>query len=180
MRYAPQWSRFAPTCGSPDLRLRPLTEIQRNARGTLAALAHRSARHVKQRPEALTQGLQAVSVAAVEQLGRVANGVRELAVIRLPPDVARPAGLPGELLDVDALVEAELGVRAAQAGLLHAAPGADAGAVRERVVVDPDHPRLDLVRHALALRAVLGPDRGPEPELGVVGELYRLLLGIDS
>ena len=38
--------------------------------------------------------------------------------------------------------EPELGVRAPQAGLLHAAPGARAGAVAEHVVVDPDHPRL--------------------------------------
>ena len=48
-------------------------------------------------------------------------------------------------LDVHALVEAELRVRAPEAGVLDAAPGALAGAVRVRVVVDPDHARLDPV-----------------------------------
>ena len=50
----------------------------------------------------------------------------------------------------------------------------------ERVVVDPDHPGLDLARDPLALLAVAGPDRGAEAEVRVVGELERLLLGADD
>src|SRR5689334_15382586 len=111
----------------------------------LLPLAHRPPRHREERQEPFPQGLQPVAVAAVEQLSGGPDRVAELAVIRLPPHVASPARLPGELLDVHALVEAELGVRAAQAGLLDAAPGALAGTVGEGVVVDPDHPRLDLV-----------------------------------
>src|SRR5215204_6081554 len=143
-----------PICGKTGRRGSPLT-----------ALAHGSARHLNQRADPLAQCLQPVAVAAVEQLGRVADRVTELAVVRLPPHVASPARLPGELFDVHALVEAELRVRAAQARVLDTTPGADAGAVRERVVVDPDHPRFDLVRHPLPLGAVLGPDRGAEAEL---------------
>ena len=78
-----------------------------------------------------------------------------------------------------ALVEAELRMRAAEARVLHAAPGALAGAVRVGVVVGPDHSRLDLAGDPLALVAVERPDRCPEPELGVVGEVDRLLLGVD-
>src|SRR5262245_14051290 len=115
----------------------------------LLALLHRAPRHLDQRPEPLAQRLQAVAVAAVEDLRRGADRVGELAVVWLPPQIPCPAGLPGELLNVHALVEAELGVGAPQAGVLHSAPRALAGAVGEGVVVDPDHPGLDLVRHPL-------------------------------
>src|SRR4029450_4762962 len=82
--------------------------------------------------------------------------------------------------DVDALVEAEFRVRAADPRVLDAPPGALAGAVAEGGVVGPDHPRLDSPRDPRALLAVLGPDRGAEAELGVVGEVDRLLLGVDD
>src|SRR6185503_3269307 len=45
---------------------------------------------------------------------------------------------------------------------------------------DPDHPRLDPAGNAGAALAVLGPDRGAEAELGVVGEVDRFLLGVDD
>src|SRR5256714_8663260 len=97
----------------------------------------------------------------------------------MPPEVAGEPRLPGDKLDVGALVKAELRVRAAEARVLDAAPRALAGAVAERVVVGPDHARLDPAGDPLALLAIRGPDRGAEAELGVVGQLHRLLVGID-
>src|SRR4029077_8039049 len=97
----------------------------------LLALLHGPPGDLHQRPEALAQCLESVAVAAVSQLRRGADGVGQLPVIWLPPHVPGPAWLPGELLDVDALVEPELRVRAAEPGILDAAPCALAGAVRE-------------------------------------------------
>src|SRR5207342_2742839 len=116
---------------------------------------------------------------AVEQPRGGTHRLAEGGVVGMPPEVPGEARLPGVLLDVGALVEAEFGVRAADARVLDAAPGALAGAVAEGVVVDPDHPRLDPPGDPLALLAVLRPDRGAEAELGVVGEVDRLLLAVD-
>src|SRR3954469_23067209 len=145
-----------------------------------APLLHGSPPDLQQRRRPLAQRLRARLPFAVEDLRRGADGVAEGLVVGVPPEVAGQARLPGVGLDVDALVEAEFGVRAAEAGVLDAAPGALAGAVAEGVVVDPDHSRLDPPGDAGAALAVLGPDRGAEAELGVVGEVDRLLLGVDD
>src|SRR4051794_9917128 len=144
-----------------------------------AALLQRAPADLEQRAAALAQGLRPLRTLAVEQLRRGADRVAEGAVVGVPPEVAGEAGLPGVVLDVGALVEAEFGVRAADAGVLDATPGALAGAVAEGVVVDPDHSRFDPAGDPLALLAVPGPNRGAEAELGVVGEFDRLLLAVD-
>ena len=176
---------------SPKSRRRPRSSIAVLTRGDSSPSSDRSSgqrrflRSVR-RPTASSGPAPSRSAAvrvralAVEQLRRGADRLAEGAVVGVPPEVAGQPRLPGVHLDVDALVEAEFGVRAADAGVLDAAPGALAGAVAEGVVVDPDHPRLDPPRDPLALLAVLGPDRGAEAELGVVGEVDRLLLGVDD
>lgn len=45
--------------------------------------------------------------------------------------------------------------------------------------IDPSNPGVDLFRHAERLRQILGPDPGAEPELAVVRQLYRFVLGIE-
>src|SRR4051812_48448927 len=146
----------------------------------LAALLQGAAPDLHQRCRTLAQRFGPDLAFAVEDLRRGFDRLAQGLVIGVPPEVAGQARLPGVGLDVDALVEAEFGVRAAEAGVLDAAPGALAGAVAEGVVVDPDHPRLDPPRDAGAPLAVLGPDRGAEAELGVVGKVDRLLLGVDD
>src|SRR4051794_13803561 len=89
-----------------------------------------------------------IRVPAVEELRGGVHRLAERCVVRVPPEIARARGLPHHLLDVHALVEAELGVRAAEAGVLRSAPGALAGAVRVHVVVEPDHPGLEPTGHA--------------------------------
>src|SRR4029077_3306933 len=148
--------------------------------GPSAALAQGAGADLEQRPCALAQGLRASRALAIEQLRRGAHRFAQGAVVGVPPEVAGGPGLPGVHLDVDALIEAEFGVRPTDAGVLDAAPGALAGAVAEGVVVDPDHARLDSPRDPRPLLAVLGPDRGAEAELGIVGEVDRLLLGVDD
>src|SRR4051794_23490655 len=71
-------------------------------------------------------------------------------------------------------------MRAADAGVLDAAPRALARRMCVRMVVDPDHAGLDALGHPLALRAVLRPNRGAEAEVRVVGSPHRLLLGVDD
>src|ERR1051326_2552670 len=151
-------------------------------RGTplTAPLSQSTSPYREQRSGALAQRLGADGALAVEQLRRGAHRFPHRLVVRVPPEVAGQPRLPGVHLDVYALVEAELRVRAADARVLDAAPRALAGAVAEGVVVDPDHARLDATGDPRALLAVLGPDRGAEPELGVVGEVDRLLLGVDD
>ena len=133
---------------------------------------------LSQRESALPPGLPAVGLTAVEQPSGRLDAVAERLVVGVPPEVADAARLPHELLDVDELVEAELRVRPAEAGVLHPAPGALAGAVGVHVVVDPHHAGLQLPRHALAAQAVAGPDRGAEAEPRVVGERDGLVLAV--
>src|SRR5215207_7752325 len=142
----------------------------------LEHVAQRLAAHTGQRQRAAAQRARLVGVAAVEQPRRGLHRLAERLVVRVPPEVARARRLPGHELDVHALVEAELRVRAADARVLHATPGARAGAVAEHVVVHPDHPRLEPPGDALALRAVHGPDRRAKAELRVVRERDRLVL----
>src|SRR5208283_5731888 len=47
--------------------------------------------------------------------------------------------------------------------------------VRDRERVDEHHARLDLLGEAPLLGGVFGPGIGAEPEVGVVGERYRLV-----
>src|SRR4051812_2473541 len=146
----------------------------------LAALLQGAAPDLHQRCRTLAQRFGPDLAFAVEDLRRGFDRLAQGLVIGVPPEVAGEARLPGVGLDVDALVEAEFGVRAAEAGVLNPAPGALAGAVGEGVVVDPDHPRLDPPGDPGAALAVLGPDGGAEAEFGVVGEVDRLLLGVDD
>src|SRR3954467_8961898 len=111
----------------------------------------------RERAGAALQGLALVLVAAVEELRRRVEARAERAVVRVPPEVPRARGLPRDVLHVHALVEAELGVRATEPRLLHAAPRALEGAVRVHVVVDPHAARLETARDPLALLAVEGP-----------------------
>src|SRR3954471_6940231 len=128
----------------------------------LEDVSDRLAAHPHQREEAAAQRARLVGVATVEEAGGGLHCLPERLVVRVPPEVARARGLPGHELDVHALVQAELRVRAAEAGALHAAPGARAGAMAEHVVVHPHHPGLEPARDALALRSVHRPDRGAE------------------
>src|SRR5262249_18321648 len=135
---------------------------------------------LQQGRRALAQRLRPDLAPAVEDPRRGPHRIAEGLVVGVPPEVTGHPRLPGVHLDVDALVEAEFGVRATEAGVLDPAPGALAGAVAEGVVVAPDHSRLDPPRDAGAALAVPGPNRGAEAELGVVGEVDRLLLGVDD
>ena len=96
---------------------------------------------LQQRPDPVAQRAGADRRAAVQDRRRLAQRLAERLVVRVPPGVADRRGLPHAQLDVHALVQAELRVRAAEAGVLDAAPRALAGAVAEHVVVDPDHAR---------------------------------------
>src|SRR5882757_830191 len=93
-----------------------------------ATLAQGAPAHPQQRHGALAERLGANGALSVEGLGRGADGFAEGAVVGLPPEVAGQPGLPGVHLDVHALVEAEFGVRAADARVLDSAPGALTGA----------------------------------------------------
>src|SRR4051794_31461376 len=128
----------------------------------------RLARDARERAGAPLERRPLVLVAAVQELrGRVERGA-ERAVVRVPPEVPRARGLPGDVLHVHAFVEPELRMRASQTRLLHATPRALAGAVRVHVIVEPDGAGLDPTCDVLALRAVERPDRGAEAELRVV------------
>src|SRR5205807_6478086 len=103
---------------------------ERAAHGLLPQLEERS--RVPDERRAL------VGVAPVQELGgRVERGPHRL-VVRMPPEVAQPRGLPRHLLDVHALVEPELGVRSPDPGVLHTSPRTRTQPVRVHVVVDPD------------------------------------------
>ena len=85
--------------------------------------AQRPARHLEQRHGALAQRALAVGLAgAVQQLRRRADRLAQRLVVRVPPEVAHPAGLVDDQLHVHALVEAELRVRSAQSRVLDPAP----------------------------------------------------------
>ena len=77
----------------------------------------------------------------------------------------------------DELVDAVLGEFAAVARVLHAAEGDSWVGLRR--LVDVAHPGLHLAGDALAALEVVGPDRGAEAELGVVGDFDGLLLVLD-
>src|SRR3954453_23331431 len=87
-----------------------------------ASSTERLAPEPRERAGASLQRRPLVLVAAVEQLCRRMKAGPERAVVRVPPEVARARGLPRDVLHVHALVEAELGVRAAESRLLHPAP----------------------------------------------------------
>src|SRR5438874_11256737 len=84
----------------------------------------RAARHLGERQAALAPGPAAIGLAAVEQPDGRLDAPPERLVIGVPPEVADAARLPHQLLDVDELVEPELRVRPAEAGVLHPAPSA--------------------------------------------------------
>src|SRR5919197_4735915 len=85
------------------------------------------------RDRAAPESAGLVVVAPVEQLRRRVQRLRYGFVVGVPPEVAQARARPGDELDVKAFVEAELGVRAPQPGVLHATPGTGAGAVRVHV-----------------------------------------------
>src|SRR4051812_45939312 len=132
------------------------------------APAHGAPTDLQQRPRPVAERLRPHLATAVQDARRVAHRLAQRAVVGVLPEVPGQPRLPGVHLDVDALVEAEFGVRAAEPGVLHAAPRALAGAVAEGVVVDPDHARLEHLRDAFAARPVARPDRGAEAEPRVV------------
>src|ERR1019366_3016564 len=101
---------------------------------------------------------------AVEHRGGLAQRLAQRFVVRMPPGVAQGRALPHAQLDVHAFIEPELGVGAAQAGVLDTAPRALTGAVAEHVVVDPHHPGLQLAGDPLALAAIGCPNRRAETE----------------
>src|SRR3954454_16133587 len=91
--------------------------------------AERSTGQPGDRNRAAPQRGALVVVPPVEQLRRGVHRAGDRLVVGVPPEVAQARARPGHELHVDALPEAELGVRAAEAGLLDTAPGAGAGAV---------------------------------------------------
>src|SRR5690606_7059899 len=107
----------APTSTFP----RPGLGESRTRRGS-ATLAQGADADLEQRQGALAQRAQALGPGAVEDPRRAAHGLAQGAVGGVPPEIAGQARLPGVDLDVDALVETEFRVRAADAGVLDAAP----------------------------------------------------------
>src|SRR6187200_3659161 len=89
-----------------------------------AALLQGATPDLQQWPRTFAQRLGADLALAVEDLRRGFDRLAEGLVVGVPPEVAGQARLPGVHIDVDALVEAELGVRAADTGVLDAPPGA--------------------------------------------------------
>src|SRR5437588_5831544 len=98
---------------------------------------------LQERPKPVFQRPGPDRRAAVEDRRSLAERFAEGLVIGVPPEVANGGGLPYAELDVDAFVQAELGVGPAQPGFLDTAPRALASAVAEHVIVDPDHASLD-------------------------------------
>src|SRR3990172_10244373 len=83
-----------------------------------------------------------------------------------------------EVLDLEELVDAVLRALAAEAGLLHAAERRLSG--RDQAGVDPDDAGLEALRDAPDPAEVAGVEVGGEPELGVVREANRFLLGLEA
>ena len=113
----------------------------------------RRAPEPRQRRGPVPQRAPARRQRAVQQVRGLAQRLAERLVVRVPPRVADRRALPHAQLDVDALVQPELRVGAAEAGVLDAAPRALAGAVAEHVVVDPHHPGLELAPRSARPRA---------------------------
>src|SRR5204862_4943084 len=61
-----------------------------------AVFSQRAGADSQERQTALSQGLEALAVSAVQQPRRRPHGLAQGAVVRLPPEVARDPGLPGD------------------------------------------------------------------------------------
>src|SRR5437660_8322329 len=86
-----------------------------------ASAAERPAQQPRQRKRAVPQRGTLVGVAPVEELGDGGERLPERLVVRMPVEVPHARGLAGDVLDVHALVGAELRVDATEPGLLGAA-----------------------------------------------------------
>src|SRR4051812_22612475 len=119
--------RILPITLSPMPAARQCRPVCSASRAPVSALEH-VAEHLRpelgERDGAALEGAELVRIAAVEQLRGRVHRLAERLVVRVPPEVPRARRLPGDELDVHALVEAELGVRTADARVLHAAPRA--------------------------------------------------------
>src|SRR3954454_6065838 len=112
-------------------------------------------------PPRCTQPLEAFAVEDVERVAKRGCGA---VVVREPPARLRAAAVGVHVLDLHALVQPVLAVRAPEARGLRAAPRRLPGAERVAEVVDPDHPRLETACDAVGARRIARPDARAEAE----------------
>src|SRR5688500_349531 len=102
------------------------------------------------------------------------------------PDVNEPPSAGGlfvdaahaQVFDLEEFLDAVLGAFAADSRFLHAAEGRDL--VGDDPDVDADDAVLERLGHAPDAADVTAVEIGREAELGIVGELDQLLLGLEA
>src|SRR4051794_37172651 len=114
--------------------------------------------------------------AAVQNAGEAAETVEDVLAVRVPPGDGDASGIPVGELQLRALVQPVLRVRAAEAGFFVPAPGRLSRGVRILEVVRPHRARLQPGRDPGGALPIARPHARAQPERRVVRQLHRLPL----